>query len=294
MATPIVEQVQDLRILWSGACWNVLDIENSAAHCDAWSETRINGTNGVALVRAGGYQRRVNGSTYAVNRAVGFSFDATSEVQSRHAVGACSRLTFIASPPSGTPDELRSRTVPLLVTADLDLHHRLLHKDLEQEREAWEIGMRVAQVLAICMPALHNTPGSRTERRRRELIDQVVELLRQRSTDPNLAEIARRVGYSPFHLSRVFKEATGMGLKEFRQHLRVMRVLDELEGGTDDLSAVAAEHGFADHGHMTRTVTQHLGRTPSSLRNLLGGTPRRRSRTSAIPKAASAATSRPS
>ncbi len=46
-------------------------------------------------------------------------------------------------------------------------------------------------------------------------------------------------------------------------------VLERLDKGDHDLSAVAAETGFADHGHMTRTVTGLLGAAPSVLRSRL-------------------------
>ena len=88
---------------------------------------------------------------------------------------------------------------------------------------------------------------------------------------PNLGlvEIARAVNYSPFHLSRVFREVMGVTMSSYRTHLRVHKVLMHLEEGAPDLSRLAAETGFVDHGHMTRTLVAHLGKTPSALRDNL-------------------------
>ncbi|WP_091202512.1 helix-turn-helix domain-containing protein [Micromonospora narathiwatensis] len=56
----------------------------------------------------------------------------------------------------------------------------------------------------------------------------------------------------------------------YRNRLRVGRALDRLEEGVDSLAGLAAELGFADQAHLTRTVRAQLGHTPGQLRRLLG------------------------
>jgi AraC-like DNA-binding protein len=41
--------------------------------------------------------------------------------------------------------------------------------------------------------------------------------------------------------------------------------------GEQPLSAIAAEFGFADQAHMTRTFTTKLGVSPAKLRRLAAG-----------------------
>ena len=84
-----------------------------------------------------------------------------------------------------------------------------------------------------------------------------------------LVELARAVGSSPFHLSRVFREITEMTLSQYRLRLRVHHALDRIAEGDEDLASVAEAAGFADHSHMTRTVVTHFGQAPSALRKLL-------------------------
>ena len=48
--------------------------------------------------------------------------------------------------------------------------------------------------------------------------------------------------------------------------LRVLRALDRLRDRGVPLAEVAADCGFADHAHMTRSLRRHLGTTPSRLR----------------------------
>jgi AraC-like DNA-binding protein len=84
-----------------------------------------------------------------------------------------------------------------------------------------------------------------------------------------LVEVSRRVGCSPHHLSRVFSRLTGAGLSRYRNRLRVGLALERLGDGEADLAALAADLGFADHAHLTRTIRAHTGRTPTACRDLL-------------------------
>jgi AraC-like DNA-binding protein len=92
------------------------------------------------------------------------------------------------------------------------------------------------------------------------------------SPNASLVELARAVHYSPFHLSRVFREVMGLTLSRYRTRLRLHDVLTRLDGASD-LNRLAADAGFADHSHMTRTFVTHLGRTPSALRDSLRSGP---------------------
>ncbi|HJP73900.1 MAG TPA: helix-turn-helix domain-containing protein [Pseudonocardiaceae bacterium] len=61
----------------------------------------------------------------------------------------------------------------------------------------------------------------------------------------------------------------GVSLSRYRNRVRVGRVMDRLEQGESHLADLASELGFADHAHLSRTVRQHLGETPTALRRLL-------------------------
>ncbi|MEV5570101.1 helix-turn-helix domain-containing protein [Spirillospora sp. NPDC052269] len=72
------------------------------------------------------------------------------------------------------------------------------------------------------------------------------------------------------HLSRVFRRVTGRTITAYRNDLRVRAVLEDLaQGRGTPLAELAAEYGFADHAHLTRTIRRHLGDCPSSLREKL-------------------------
>jgi AraC-like DNA-binding protein len=74
------------------------------------------------------------------------------------------------------------------------------------------------------------------------------------------------VGCSPHHLSRLFHRRTGKTLVQHRSELRIHRALDRLREQDATLAEVAADAGFADHAHLSRSFRRFLGVTPSALR----------------------------
>ena len=103
---------------------------------------------------------------------------------------------------------------------------------------------------------------------RRRLAADVCDQLRTCPT-MSLLDIAGRTNCSPFQVSRVFRQVTGVTVTAYRTEVRLNHVLGKINDGADDLTALAAEAGFADHSHMTRTLVAHVGATPSRLRRLL-------------------------
>lgn len=85
----------------------------------------------------------------------------------------------------------------------------------------------------------------------------------------DLGKVARQVGSSPHHLSRVFHATMGLTLSAYRRELRVRHVLAALADGHRDLAALALEAGFYDQAHMTNTMRRLSGETPGRLRELL-------------------------
>jgi AraC family transcriptional regulator len=102
----------------------------------------------------------------------------------------------------------------------------------------------------------------------RERIEEARTLLGQELDEPlHVTAIAKVLGVSPFHLARQFRDLTGTSMYAYRQQLRVrtavQRVFDEPRC---DLSAVAADQGFASHSHFTAACRRTFGVTPSALR----------------------------
>jgi transcriptional regulator GlxA family with amidase domain len=106
----------------------------------------------------------------------------------------------------------------------------------------------------------------------RELVAAAREAMGAASGLWGLAEL---LGVSPYRLSRAFSAELGVSVTRYRNRVRVGLAMDRLAGGERDLAGLAAELGFADQGHLCRTVRQHLGHTPTAVRRLLSPAPSR-------------------
>jgi AraC family transcriptional regulator len=86
--------------------------------------------------------------------------------------------------------------------------------------------------------------------------------------DLSLSDIAAAAHLSPFHLSRIFKKATGATPHQYLLQVRVNSARSLLTAGAGDrsLAEVAAAVGFADQSHLTRHFKRMLGVTPKQLR----------------------------
>ncbi len=111
-------------------------------------------------------------------------------------------------------------------------------------------------------------------RRRRELAEGARAILSASVTENrSVAEIARALDASPFHLCRVFREQTGQTMHAYRVALRMRLAIERLSvparRRARTLSAIANEVGFASHAHFVRICQRELGVAPGRLRAML-------------------------
>ncbi|HJU82121.1 MAG TPA: AraC family transcriptional regulator [Acidimicrobiia bacterium] len=148
-------------------------------------------------------------------------------------------------------------------------HHRLLAMARSGTSSALEIEEEAMTLLRLVF--FLPLPCDTTERAQTLVAKAREELGASYRESLDLATIARRVGSSPFHLSRVFKRETGRSMTDHRTTLRIRHVLNRLTDGATDLSRLAVEAGFYDHAHMTKEFRRRTGSVPSVMRSLLAG-----------------------
>lgn len=85
----------------------------------------------------------------------------------------------------------------------------------------------------------------------------------------DLGDLARTLGHTRFHVSRVFSQVTGMTLSHFRNRVRVAIALDRLADGHENFAALSADLGFVDQSHLSRVVRTFTGERLSELRQRL-------------------------
>ncbi len=77
----------------------------------------------------------------------------------------------------------------------------------------------------------------------------------------SLEQLAQEVGLSPFHLCRVFHQATGLSPHAYQTLLRV-RLAKTLLAKGHQISQVAVDAGFFDQAHLTRHFKRIFGVSP--------------------------------
>jgi AraC-like DNA-binding protein len=100
-----------------------------------------------------------------------------------------------------------------------------------------------------------------------EYARRVQEVIAARYREPlTLAEVARAVEASPFHLSRLVKAATGVPIHRLIVRLRLRDALEQLLETRESIAAIALATGFASHSHLTDAFTREYGMPPSAVR----------------------------
>lgn len=86
------------------------------------------------------------------------------------------------------------------------------------------------------------------------------------AANPTLAELASVAGMSPRHLTRKFRELTGVSLKEFSHALKLEVARGLLHDPDLTVEAVAHRCGFDDARQLRRLWRRHFDTTPSGWR----------------------------
>lgn len=242
-----------------------------------WSPAESDDSFRVVLVRRGRFRRKVRGVCVDLDRTVAYLGAPQDEEHFAHPAGGdvCTsiRLTpalWRALAGDGTP----LTTSTIYVDARLDLAHlRLLSAARSPDADyavAEEltglVGRLVRQAAAGPTPA---DPPSRGPERALVAAARAA-VAADHPAAAGLFSLAALLKVSPYRLSRAFTRELGVSLTRYRNRIRVARALDRLERGETSLGVLAADLGFADQAHLCRTVREHLGDTPTTLRRLLG------------------------
>lgn len=110
-------------------------------------------------------------------------------------------------------------------------------------------------------------PGPEASAGAMGVVDAMRVILARRFREPlSLAELGRRSGYSVFHLSRTFREKSGLTLHAWQSRLRLLTALERVAEPGTELAEVAIDLGYASHSHFTAAFRRAFGVTPSAFR----------------------------
>jgi AraC family transcriptional regulator len=87
--------------------------------------------------------------------------------------------------------------------------------------------------------------------------------------DLSLTVLADIACLSPYHFSRSFKQATGVGPQRYVIQRRLERAKTLMRRTSRPLAFIAQEAGFADQSHLTSIFHREMGVTPGRFRAAL-------------------------
>ena len=151
-------------------------------------------------------------------------------------------------------------------TAGLDLSLALVEEDLGRE-----VALKVAGQLVM----FFKRSGGQVQFRRKGEADLVGRSALQEAQrwiaenpaeDLSIANLARRTGLSPRHLTRVFRQEVGVTPATWVKEARVAAARRLLESGEAVPKQVAAQCGFANADTLRRVFVRLIGVTPAEYR----------------------------
>lgn len=96
-----------------------------------------------------------------------------------------------------------------------------------------------------------------------ERAEKVKEILgRDIENPPGLGEIAKEVGCSQFHLSRIFSEETGTTITRYLRTLRLEQAAGFLRSGKYNVTETAMAVGYSSLSHFSKAFAEHFGHCP--------------------------------
>ncbi|MGF0319159.1 helix-turn-helix domain-containing protein [Nocardia fluminea] len=237
-----------------------------------FSAPEVRDDHRLVLVRRGRFRRQADGELADLDRTVGYIGAPNEEEGFSHPAGGdvCTAVTI---EPGLLEGDVSSRAVYV------DARIELAHRRMLTAAAGGDIDYAVTEELVRLVALAAERPTSRPRPADRMLVtaarDAIINGAPESGGLPSLAVLLK---VSPYRLSRVFSQHMGVSLTHYRNRIRVGQALDRITDGETGLADLAAHLGFADQAHLTRTVREHLGHTPTALHRLLTPTlqPRRR------------------
>jgi AraC-like DNA-binding protein len=255
--------------------------------CDGHDSTRdeLSTAHQVIVTRRGAFERSVEGTrTFADSSTVCF-WNPGESYRVRHPVpggDSCSvfQLTseavreLLAVHDAGASERLDGRFPT--ASAPLDgqgyLQHRLA---LHAARRMGEIPLEVDE---LAVELLHRALASPREPARQapnksaeEYAARVREIVAARYREPlSLADVARAVHCSPYHLSRMVSAVEGISIHRLILRLRLREALERMLDSGDTVAAIAMSVGFGSHSRFSEAFRREFGVTPREVRLLSG------------------------
>ncbi|MBB6352241.1 AraC-like DNA-binding protein [Nonomuraea muscovyensis] len=260
-----------------------------AVTCDddhrRWSPVETSSAHRLVLVRRGRFRRLADGRSSLADPTLAYLSTPGEEERFAHPAGGdvCTSVSLSAGLwRTLAGEDVRPSRSALYVDARLDVAHRRFLAAARAGDAPFGLAEALLSLLSGALRQVTDRPlreaaggeAARGAARRSTSPAAIVDAAREaiacdHEAAGDLLSLAELLGVSPYRLSRAFTRELGVSLTHYRNRVRVGRALDRLERGERGLARLAADLGFADQAHLTRTIRRHAGHTPTAMRHLL-------------------------
>lgn len=243
------------------------DFTVTAVTCRAdhtrWSAPEPCGEHRLVLVRRGRFRCSAEGVDADLDPTLGYLGAPGEEERFAHPAGG-DVCTSVSIAPEFWDGPMMARAVYI------DARVELAHRRLLGAAAVGDIDYALTEELLRLVAAATGRSVPRPRAADRAMVTAARHaILAGAAEAAGLRSLAGLLMVSPYRLSRAFSQQMGVSVTHYRNRVRVGHAIDRLTDGETVLAALAADLGFADQSHLTRTVREHLGHTPDTLRRLL-------------------------
>lgn len=146
---------------------------------------------------------------------------------------------------------------------------RLPSPDPSVEEDALSILRHVVKHAWPCSGPTANPAQERYARHRALAVDAQAIMSQALASRHPIAEIARSLSTSPFHLAHVFRTEIGVSVHQYLVQLRLVTAIERLREGSSELSKLALDLGFSHHSHFSSVFHRVIGYSPRAVRRML-------------------------
>ncbi|EMB6256474.1 helix-turn-helix transcriptional regulator [Serratia marcescens] len=102
------------------------------------------------------------------------------------------------------------------------------------------------------------------------IINSLIEWIHGNSCDSlKINDIAKKSGYSPWHLQRIFKLYKGITIGQYVTELKLKNAAKLLATTDTPIIEISFISGFASQQAFTRRFNQYFGETPAKFRRIM-------------------------
>lgn len=99
------------------------------------------------------------------------------------------------------------------------------------------------------------------------IVDEIDRCIKAHNDEAlTLRQLSQKLGYSEFHMTRKFKEISGMPFRDYLRQRKLAFALKEVRDSEKSLLDIAFDYGFSSHEAFTRAFKSLYGVTPSAYR----------------------------